>query len=56
MCDAANLSREAIIRIRAGENPQNVQDEVDTGLDSSVALVGKVWDKPYKLEGFTGDK
>ncbi|KAG7527800.1 hypothetical protein FFLO_06590 [Filobasidium floriforme] len=42
MCDAANLSREAIIRIRAGENPQNVEDEVDTRLDSLVALVGKV--------------
>lgn len=50
MCDAAKLTREAIIRIRAGENAHNVEGELEIGLQPESSSLEQVQVAPYTLE------
>ncbi|KAH8086808.1 multidrug resistance-associated ABC transporter [Filobasidium floriforme] len=49
MCDAAKLTREAIIRIRAGENARNVEGEMEAGMQPESGAMEKIPDEPYTL-------
>ena len=49
MCDAAKLTRGAIVRIRAGENARNVEGEMETGMQPESGTVEKIQDEPYTL-------
>lgn len=49
MCDAAKLTREAIIRIRAGENARNVEGEMKAGMQPESGAMEKIQDEPYTL-------
>jgi hypothetical protein len=52
MCDAAKLSREAIVRIRAGENARKVEEEMGTGEqpNSDVKGMDEDRDESYQVE------